>query len=81
MFSADSGKQTAWQDEMKLELLWRGFEGIRPRLEKTLTEKLTKAKRQKVEQTLEYFRTFDAMASLCAVKYSGQWNDYWKTVQ
>ena len=66
LFQAGSEELTAWQDEMKWELLWRGFEGIGPRLEKLLSGKLKECQRKKVEQTLGYFRTHEVR--LCYAK-------------
>lgn len=122
LFQAESEELTAWREETKWALLWKGLSGIEPYLEKVLTDKQRKAQRKKVELALGYFRRHEerlcyadrlaegrsigsgqvegacknmigrrlkqtgakwrirrlnAMTSLCAVRYSGQWKHYW----
>jgi hypothetical protein len=123
LYKAGSKELETWLEETKWELLWRGLAGIESRLTGILSGRLTKRQRQKVSQTLQYFRNhserlcyarrlsegrsigsgqvegacknmigrrlkqtgarwrmrrLNAMACLCAVRYSGQWKQYWK---
>ena len=55
-YGLESELYEKWREETKWELLWRGYEGIRPHLEKLLCGKLKKSQREKVESTLKYFR-------------------------
>ena len=126
VYGLESELYEKWREETKWELLWQGYEGIRPHLEKLLSGKLKECQRKKVESTLQYFRRhaerlcyakrlsegrsigsgqvegacknmigkrlkqtgarwrirrLNAMANLCAVRYSGQWKDYWNDAQ
>jgi hypothetical protein len=126
LYKSGSQELVSWLEETKWALLWQGFAGIEPRLEGVLSGRLTKRQRQKVSQTLKYFRNhserlcyakrlaegrsigsgqvegacknmigrrlkqtgarwrirrLNAMASLCAIRYSGHWKLYWKTAK
>ena len=56
LYGSESEAFETWREETKWELLWRGFEGIGPKLEQELKRKLKKEQRKKVELTLKYFR-------------------------